>query len=264
MSRPVAIITGASSGLGAVFARRLAPTHDLVLVARRNDRLDALAAQLAAECRCSASSLPADLSDEKGIALVADLISGQEGLDLLINNAGFGLRGLFWETSLESQEQMHRLHITATIRLSHAALRRMVSRDAGAIVNVASVSGFYPRAGSTSYGATKAWMIAFTEALRLELLSIRSAVKVQALSPGFTYTEFHDSMNVDRHSIAAPSLWLQAENVVDESLRALTKGNPVVIPSWRYKAIVTLATKLPAPLRRAIATPRPAHRVAGK
>lgn len=264
MSKPVAVITGASSGLGVVFARKLAPTHDLVLVARRRERLDALAAQLAAECGCAATSFPADLSDESGIALVADLISGEEKLDLLINNAGFGSLGLFWESNLEVQEQMYRLHIAATVRLSHAALRRMVARNAGAIVNVASVAGFFPRAGSASYGSTKSWMIAFTEALHLELVSIRSAVKVQALCPGFTYTEFHDTLNMDRHTIAAPSFWLRPEKVVDASLRALAKGKLLVIPGWRYKVLVAVATKLPAPLLRVLGTTRSANRHAGK
>ena len=247
----MAVITGASSGLGVEFARKLAPDHDLLLIARRKDRLEALAAELRAQNGCAADVLAADLTDEKDLAVVADRIAGESNLGLLVNNAGFGSRGLFWELDVDVQEQMHRLHIMATIRLCHAALGNMVGRNSGAIINVASVAAFVCSPGSTSYAATKAWMKAFTEGLYLELKSIRSAVKVQALCPGFTYTEFHDTAKVDRNTRAAAWLWLQAEFVVDQSLKALAKGKLFVVPAWRYKAIVTLFTKLPAPLRLA-------------
>ena len=247
----MAVITGASSGLGAVFARRLATEHDLLLIARRKERLEALATELSARYGCAADVLAADLADEKDLAIVADRIAAEENLVLLVNNAGFGTRGLFWELDFEVQQQMHRLHILATLRLSHAALRNMVEKNCGAIVNVASVAAFVRSSGSTSYAATKTWTTAFTEGLYLELKSVQSAVKVQALCPGFTYTEFHDTAKIDRNSTAAPWLWLPAELVVDESLKALRKGKLFVVPAWRYKAIVTLLTKLPTPLRLA-------------
>jgi short-subunit dehydrogenase len=254
LARSVAVITGASSGLGVVFARKLAAEHDLLLVARRKERLDSLAAELKAHYGCAADVLAADLTDEKDLAVVAERIAAEENLALLVNNAGFGTRGLFWELDLEVQEQMHRLHVMATVRLSHAALRNMVRKNFGGIINVASVAAFVRRAGSVSYGSTKTWMTAFTEGLYLELKSIRSAVKVQALCPGFTYTEFHDAAKIDRNNTASPWLWLQAEYVVDESLRALHKGKLFVVPAWRYKAIVALFTKLPTPLRLAFET----------
>ena len=251
MRKTLAVITGASSGLGVVFARKLAAEHDLLLVARRKDRLDALAAELAAQYGCKVEVLPADLTDEKELTAVADRIAAEPRLALLVNNAGFGARGLFWESEIEVQEQMHRLHVMATVRLSHAALGNMVSRNAGGIINVASVAAFVQRAGSVSYGATKRWMASFTEGLYLELKGIGSAVKVQALCPGFTYTEFHATLGVDRPSVAPSSLWLQPEFVVDESLKALRKGKLVVVPGWKYKAIVALVSKLPTPLRLA-------------
>jgi short-subunit dehydrogenase len=243
------VITGASSGLGSLFAQKLAADHDLLLVARRKDRLDALAAQLSAQHGCVASVLTADLGDEKDLAVVADRIAAEENLALLVNNAGFGLRGLFWEMDLEGQEQMHRVHIMATVRLSHAALRKMVPKNSGGIINVASVAAFVRRSGSVSYGSTKTWINAFTEGLYLELKSIQSAVKVQALCPGFTYTEFHDAAKVDRTKQASPWLWLQADFVVNESLKASPKGKLFVIPAWRYKAIVAMFSKLPIALR---------------
>ena len=251
MARTLAVITGASSGLGVVFARKLAPEHDLLLIARRKERLEALAAELNAHYGCAVAVLAADLSDAKDLGAVADLIGAEENLGLLVNNAGFGARGHFWESDLDVQEQMHRLHVMATVRLTHAALRNMVKRNSGGVINVASVAAFLQRTGSVSYGATKRWMVAFTEGLYLELKEIGSGVKVQALCPGFTYTEFHSTLGVERSSVAPPSLWLQPEFVVDESLKALGRGKLVVVPGWQYKAIVALVSKLPTPLRLA-------------
>ena len=167
MGRPLAVITGASSGLGVVFARKLAAEYDLLLVARRKERLESLAAELAAQYGCDVAVLPVDLTDENDLAAVADRIAGEQNLALLVNNAGFGTRGLFWESDLAVQEQMHRLHVMATVRLSHAALRNLVAKNAGGLINVASVAAFVQRAGSVSYGATKRWMAAFTEGLYL-------------------------------------------------------------------------------------------------
>jgi hypothetical protein len=254
MGRTLVAITGASSGIGAVFAKKLAANHDLLLIARRKERLEALAAELTAQYGCEADVLAADLADAQDLAAVADRIAGERNLALLVNNAGFGARGLFWESDLEVQEQMHRLHVMATVRLSHAALRNMVARNAGGIINVASVAAFVQRAGSVSYGATKRWMTAFTEGLHLELKGIGSSVKVQALCPGFTYTEFHATLGMEQQSIAPPSLWLQPEFVVGESLKALQRGKPIVVPGWRYKAIVALVSKLPTPMRLAFET----------
>lgn len=251
MGRTVAVITGASSGLGGVFARKLAADYDLLLVARRRDRLEALAAELTAEHGCVAEAFAADLTDEKDLSAVADRIASDPRLGLLVNNAGFGARGLFWESDLAVQQQMHRLHVDATIRLSHAALGNMVAKNAGGIINVASVAAFVQRAGSVSYGATKHWMTAFTEGLYLELKSVQSAVKVQALCPGFTHTEFHATLGLKRPSVAPPSLWLQPDFVVDESLKALRRGKLLVIPGWKYKALVALVSRLPTRLRLA-------------
>jgi short-subunit dehydrogenase len=254
LARSVAVITGASSGIGVVFARKLAAEHDLLLIARRKELLEALAAELTALHGSVVAVLPADLTQEKDLAIVADRIASEPNLALLVNDAGFGTSGVFWEANLEGQEQMHRLHVMATVRLSHAALKNMVARNSGGIINVASVAAFVRRSGSASYGATKSWMAAFTEGLYLDLQSVQSAVKVQALCPGFTYSEFHDTMHVDRKGLAPSSLWLRAEFVVDESLKALPRGKLFVVPGWRYQAIVALVSKLPTPLRLAFET----------
>lgn len=255
MARPVAVVTGASSGIGAVFAQKLAASHDLLLIARRRDRLEALAGQLIAAnapAGLKVDLLQADLSGESGLSAAAERIAAEPNLNLLVNNAGFGSRGLFWNVDPALQEEMHRLHVTATVRLAHAALRNLVPRGSGALINVSSVAAFVRRPGSASYSATKSWMNAFTEGLYLELKSIQSAVKVQALCPGYTHSEFHDRLQLDRGRVAGPSLWLRAEDVVEASLRALPRGKLIVVPGWRYKAIVAVASKLPTPLRLAL------------
>jgi short-subunit dehydrogenase len=249
LTRQLAAITGASSGIGEVFARKLAPSYDLLLVARRIDRLEAMAMELRNKYAAAVHVFAADLSDEQQLAACAERIASEQNLALLVNNAGFGTRGLFWQAAIEREAQMHRLNVLAVLRLSHAALRNMVPRKSGAIINVASVAGFVRRTGTAGYSSTKAWVVAFTEALHLEMQSIRSPVKVQALCPGLTYSEFHDEMKIDRMKLGSPALWLRADFVVDESLRALVSGRLFVIPGWRYKAIVNLISILPLPLR---------------
>lgn len=246
--RPVALITGASSGIGETFARQLsARGYDLILVARRADRLH----RLAGELPTAVQSVTADLLTEEGLVAVEQAIRTCDGLELLVNNAGFGTLGRFWEASLASQEAMHRLHVLATVRLSHAALGRM---QKGGIINVSSVAAFSVNAGNASYCATKAWMNTFTEGLAADLRSAASSLRVQALCPGFTITEFHDAMGVNRANI--PSfLWLQADRVVRDSLRGFDRGKVIVIPGKRYQALVMFLRHLPLALRGRVGRP---------
>jgi len=251
MSRNLVVITGASSGIGAAFARRLAKDNDLLLIARRKDRLDALAAELMESPLTGVEVLAADLTVEADLEKVAQRIENEPRLGLLINNAGFGSTGRFWKIPFEVHEEMHRLHVIATARLTHAALRNMAARDVGGIINVASVAAFVRSAGSVSYCATKTWMTAFTEALYLELKGLGSNVQIQALCPGFTYSEFHDKMGIDRQNLARRGFWLSAEEVVDASLEGLKRRRLFVVPNWRYKILTSILTKLPAGLRLA-------------
>jgi uncharacterized protein len=240
--RPLALITGASSGLGETFARQLsARGYDLILVARRGDRLQQL----------PGTAIAADLTTEEGLLRVEQAIRDCENLQLLVNNAGFGTLGRFWEADLAGQEAMHRLHVLATVRLSHAALNNM---KAGGIINVSSVAAFSTSPGNASYCATKAWMNMFTEGLARDLKSAGRQLRVQALCPGFTITEFHDTLGVDRANI--PSwLWLKADDVVAASLRAFDKGEIIVVPGWQYKAVVTCLNAVPASVRRRLGRP---------
>jgi short-subunit dehydrogenase len=249
MPRPLALITGASAGLGAEFARQLAAEgYDLLLVARRGAALERLAAELRVAHGVEAETVVADLTRDDDVERVCAHAVANERLDLLVNNAGFGSRGLYFEADAARQDAMHRLHVVAVERLVRAVLPGMVARRRGGIVNVASVAGFVVAPGNISYCATKTWMVAFTEGLWMELRSIGSPVRVQALCPGYTYTEFHDVLGVDPASIIGKSWWMSAERVVAESLRGLRAGKLLVIPGWRYRAVVAISRFLPRSL----------------
>ena len=249
MDRTIVAITGASSGIGEAFARKLAPGHDLILIARRADRLQALSDEFANKFGTHTEIQQADLTVAEDLERVAERIAGEARLALLVNNAGFGTRGRFWEADLASQEKMHKLHVDAVLRLTHAALKNMVPRDLGVIINVASVSSFLRNPGSVSYSATKAWMAAFTEGLYLELKDARSNVVVQALCPGFTYSEFHEAMGAGRTNGMGPAWWHTAEEVVDASIEGLQKRKLFVVPGWRYKLVTAIVSRLPVGLR---------------
>ncbi len=245
------MVTGASSGIGETFARKLAARgFDLILVARRTDRLDRLARELPAH----AETLSADLVTEAGLRATEHTILQCGRLEMLVNNAGFGTLGRFWEAEFAGQEDMHRLHVLAVMRLSRAALTGMVSRARGAIVNVSSVAAFSQSPGNVSYCSTKAWMNSFTEGLDVELQSVRSPVQVQALCPGFTVTEFHDTLGIDRRDIPG-FLWMTADEVVETSLRSLGRRKVIVIPGWKYKVAAGLMRHLPYAIRRLAGRP---------
>jgi short-subunit dehydrogenase len=216
-------------------------------VARREDRLRLLATALGPDHEILAS----DLAKEDELELLAHRLEALPDLQLLVNNAGFGTKGLFWHTDFGRQVEMHRLHVLAPLRLTRAVLPVMVKRNQGAVINVSSVAGFFRSRGNASYCATKGWLNDFTEALYLELKAVRSKVKVQALCPGFTYTEFHDAMGVSRGPIPK-SMWMSADFVVQKSLRGLERGKLFVIPGWRYKLLVALGTRLPTRLKLAL------------
>ena len=253
MPRPVALITGASSGLGAEFARALAAQGaDLILTARREERLAALAAELQAEHGAHTELLTADLASDAGVAAVKAKIIATPNLHWLVNNAGFGMKGRFDRAAIDDLDRMHRLHVLAPLQLTHAALGGMLARGAGAIINVASVAGFLLVAGSVGYAATKSWLHVLSEGIYLELRSARSKVRIQSLCPGYIVTEFHDVIGMDR-ALMPGFLWLDARFVVRESLRALERNDLLVIPSWKYRLIVAVARRLPRHLRHAVA-----------
>jgi len=254
--RPVALITGASAGIGAVFAEKLAARgFDLILLARRADRLHDLAARMKEKHGIACRTLEADLARDEGLQAAVEAVNACESLDLLVNNAGFGTRGFLYEAPTELQERMHRLHVLATMRLTQAALRSMVQRARGGIINVSSVASFMQTPGNVSYCSTKGWMTSFTEGIAMELKMTGSPVKVQALCPGFTVTEFHEVMGVGRGH-APGKWWMSAEEVVEASLHGLDRGKWLVVPGTGYKIIVWLMGVLPRRLKWWIALRR--------
>jgi uncharacterized protein len=244
MNKSIALITGASSGIGETFARALSKRGcHLILVARRKERLEKLAAELA-----NAEVLSADLTIDTDLKAVEERILAATNLAFLVNNAGYGIHGVFFDSDIEAQDRMHRLHVIATERLTHAALKGMTARASGTIINISSVAGFFTNPFNVSYCATKAWINSFTEGIYLELKALHSPVRIQALCPGFTYTEFHDVMKMDRNAIPA-FLWTSAEKVVTTSLRELQWDRLFVIPGWKYKVLVAVSRCFPRKIR---------------
>jgi short-subunit dehydrogenase len=234
-----ALITGASSGIGATFARQLAVKgYSLILIARRQDRLASIADELQQTHSVSVETLVADLSNLSDIEKVEKRIRGLQNLSTLVNNAGFGVTGNFSETDPVKQIDMINVHIIASVRLCRVALPGMIARHQGTIINVASTAAFVPIPGHIMYNATKAYLVFFSEALQAELTA--TGVNVQALCPGFTYTEFHDTSefkNFNRFRIPK-LLWMSAEDVVSRSLKASKRNQTVYIPGFINRCYV--------------------------
>ncbi|MEV5278694.1 MULTISPECIES: SDR family oxidoreductase [unclassified Streptomyces] len=229
-----ALITGATAGIGAAFARRLAADgHDLVLVARDTKRLREQATELHDRHGIEAEVLTADLSTEDGIAAVeARLSQPRQPVDLLVNNAGFGNKGSYLDVSMADELTMVKVHIEAVLRLTSAAASSMRERGRGGVVNVASVAAFVPRG---TYGASKAWVVQFTQGAARDLAG--SGVRLMALCPGFVRTEFHQRAGMGTDNIPG-WLWLDADKLVAAALSDLARGKSLSIPDPRYKALM--------------------------
>ena len=239
-----ALITGPTAGIGLELARQLAARGtDLVLVARNEVRLQEVAASLGAEFGVATEVIAADLTDRASLATVeARLADASRPVDLLVNNAGFGLKGRFLDNDLEAEQAHLDVLVVAPMRLTHAALGPMVARGSGQVINVSSVAGFLPRG---TYSAAKAYVTKFSEWAHNEYGP--QGVHVMALCPGFVRTEFHERMEVGRDS-APDFLWLDTEEFVKLALADADAGKAISIPTLRYKAIVTGAKYVPAGL----------------
>jgi len=243
MSDQTALITGASSGIGEAFARQLAARqYDLLLVARRQERLTALATELHERHGIVVEPLVADLINPADVERVADRVAQTETLAMLINNAGFGTTGRFARIDVNRQLEMIQLHVMAPVRLTRAALPGMIARHRGTIINTASTIAFFPFPGNAVYSATKAFLLAFTKGLQVELTG--SGVQVQALCPGFTYSGFHDTAEYAhfKRSQLPQFLWMSATEVVEESLRAVERKQVICIPGFKNRLQVAIAT----------------------
>ncbi|GAA2979384.1 SDR family oxidoreductase [Streptomyces drozdowiczii] len=229
-----ALITGATAGIGAAFARRLAADgYDLVLVARDTERLREQATELHDRHGIEAEVLRADLSDDKGIRAVEERLGDvRRPVDLLVNNAGFGNKGRYLDVPMADELAMLKVHCEAVLRLTSAAAAGMKERGRGGIVNVASVAAFVPRG---TYGASKAWVVQFSQGAAKDLAG--SGVRLMALCPGFVRTEFHQRAGMGTGNIPG-WMWLDADKLVSAALADLARGKSVSIPDPRYKVLM--------------------------
>jgi len=258
-----ALVTGASAGIGAEFCRQLAERgYHIALVARREDRLLEFATRLQADFKVACRVFVADLSlPGSGSGLAGRLGSAGLEIEVLVNNAGFGLPGHYTDPTWKEHEAFIQLMVTSVCELTRLLLPAMQARQRGYIINVASLAGLVPgSSGHTLYGASKAFLVRFSESLALE--NLRTRVHVSALCPGFTYSEFHDVSGT--RSIVSklpPWMWMNADEVVAYGLDSVFRDPPrvVAVPGKVNRLIARIMRWLPAPLAQALAR-RSSHR----
>lgn len=251
MSRPIALVTGASSGIGEHLARQLAERgHDLVLVARDQSRLEALAKEIESAGGASVQVLPADLTDPEQLQRVEDRCHDKSApIDVVVNNAGFGSFGAFHTLDVDGETREIQLNVVALVRLTHAAASEMVPRGKGGILNVSSLAGFQPGPMNATYGATKAFITSFTEAVHEELRG--TGVSVTALCPGFTRTGFQAAANVPQGDIPG-FMWQGPAEVATVGLDALAKNRAIAIPGPMNKVLGLFSSVTPHAITRRI------------
>ncbi|HEY8216783.1 MAG TPA: SDR family oxidoreductase [Acidimicrobiia bacterium] len=253
METPVALITGASSGIGAAFARVLAARgHDLVLVARNESRLDEVGRGLTAEHSTKIEVLGADLESGDGVARVIERLGdAARPIELLVNNAGFGTTGRFHELPLDQEESEIRLNVLALVELTHAALGAMVERGHGGVINVSSLGAYQPTPLSATYSATKSFVSSFTNAIHEELRG--TGVKAMVLAPGFTHTEFHKRAGVENKDQTPGFLWQTADEVAKMAMKAYDRGRAVCVPGALNVMAAAFSGAMPAAVSRRVA-----------
>jgi uncharacterized protein len=249
-----ALVTGASSGIGKAFAELLAERgYALVLTARRRDRLEELAAALRQRHGIDAQTIVADLAEPNAsTAIAAELQQKRVIIDVLVNNAGYGVPGSYVNVGWPDHSRFMQVMVTAVLDLTYRLLPTMLERNWGRIINIASVAGMVPSpAGHTLYGASKAFLIRFSEALDAE--NGPKGVNVTAVCPGFTYSEFHDVTGTrDKMNKVPGLLWLSANDVAREGYDAVMRGDPVVVNGRIYRLLVWLTGALPRSLARRV------------
>src|SRR5450631_1877600 len=233
-TKGTALITGASTGIGAIYADRLAKRgYDLILVARNQGRLAALAQRLKGETGRSVETIAADLNDKAGLAKIEATLRGNAGITLLVNNAGVGAAGPLLNSDVEKMDEMIRLNVGALTRLTYAAVPGFVARGGGSIINIASIVAISPETLNGVYGGSKAFVLALSQSLQHELAD--KGVRVQAVLPGATATEFWDVAGLPVQHLPT-EIVMSAENMVDAALAGFDQGETVTIPSLPNKA----------------------------
>ena len=257
MQRRLCLITGASAGIGAEFARQYAALGwDVALTARRADRLENLAGELQDTHKITALTIAADLAEPGAPEdILAALGEKDRHVDALVNNAGYGLPGTFFNTSWDDQATFIRVLYTAPLELTHHVLPGMAERKYGRIINVASLAGYAAgSAGHTLYASVKAGLIKFSESLNAECEALgHDDIHCTALCPGFTWSEFHDVNGTREDTSKMPKwMWMDAAPVVQKGIEAVNRGQPVVVPGMVNKSLATLTRILPEPVGRAM------------
>lgn len=246
----IAVITGASSGIGEAFARKLASLgYDLVLIARRKERLEKIRAEILKKTSIHINLVPADLTKDSDIQKIKKQINKIENLTMLVNNAGFAVRGEFHDGQIEKYLSMIKVHIIASIHLTRTVVPIMIRRGGGGIIFLSSMASYFPIAGNGVYSGTKAFLNLFAQSLQKEVKDHH--IKVQALCPGFTHTGFHDTEEYREVDFSGfPEwVWMEAEDVVGQSLKALKKKKVIFIPGWKNrmgKRMATILSRLPS------------------
>ena len=243
--RPRALITGATSGIGEAFARRFASQgYDLIITGRRKEKIKRLAHDLTQSCAVDVEVIIAELSNPGDVDALTQKVRDTENLHILVNNAGFTTKGHFLYEDLEGQQNMVQVHVLAPMKLTYAALPNMTAHGKGTIINVSSLGAFTPLPEAATYSGTKAFLVVFTESLHVELAGTN--VKVQALCPGFTRTDFHERIGMDKSKQKNLGIirWMPPEKVVDTSLKCLKNNQVICVPGFWNKVLVFATHRL--------------------
>jgi short-subunit dehydrogenase len=249
MKTKVALITGATSGIGASFARYYAGKgYDLILTGRRKNILTALADEVSKKYNAKTEIIFAELSKPKFVDAIVKKIKAVRNIEVLVNNAGYGSSVNFDQDTIESQLRMMAVHNEAPVRLSHAVLSQMMKNKKGFIINVSSVASFIPTPQDILYGTTKAFLNNFSESLAV--LVKPHGIKVQALCPGFTRTDFHEKLGWERKKLENRGLlkWMSADQVVKSSVRCIRKNKPLCVPGFTNKILYFIIKLMPVNL----------------
>jgi len=245
MQNSTAVITGATSGIGAAYAKKFAEKgYDLIITGRRQEKIEALANEVRNSQNVQVEVVLAELSEKEGVHKVIEKMQGKK-VDILVNNAGFGDKNLFQDCHLDVAMQMAKVNVLAPMELIRTVLPGMIERKCGTIINISSSSVYLVVSKNSVYSGVKAFLKTFTEALHMDLMGTN--VKVMTVCPGLTHTDFHEKMGIDKSKQTDRGLlsWMSCEEVVNSSLKDLEKGKVICIPGMKNKLLIRLLNLLP-------------------